>query len=181
MVLNLNQRAIMSNVLHYLVHLVGRLLRVRDVRDRCVTVFGGIRRDNRHVSQRWLSSLVGSAKYQVTNKGYVVSSNLADFTILLFSNVRAGDIKNGYYSVLLDTSSVWREDGPGDHCCKTCEIRRTRKHIFCWFIALPTTSRPHTQRLVPLQGNPLDLSISRDSRFWQPCDANSTPLAILVA
>lgn len=42
----------MSDVLYYLVHLVGRLLRVPDVRESLctVTVFGGIRRDNRHVS-----------------------------------------------------------------------------------------------------------------------------------
>ena len=35
-----NHRDIMSNMLYYLVHLVGRLLRVQGVRDSCVTVFG---------------------------------------------------------------------------------------------------------------------------------------------
>ena len=34
-----NYRAFMRNMLYYLVHLVGRLLRVRRVRDSCVTVF----------------------------------------------------------------------------------------------------------------------------------------------
>ena len=34
-----NHSDIMRNMLYYLVHLVGRLLRVRRVRDSCVTVF----------------------------------------------------------------------------------------------------------------------------------------------
>ena len=51
---------------------------------------------------------------------------------LFFSSVRAGDIMNGYDSVLLDTSSVWRGEGPGDHCFKLDETPRTRKHRFCW-------------------------------------------------
>ena len=33
-----------------------------------------------------------------------------------FSSVRAGDKTNGYDSVPLDSSSVWRGEGPGDHC-----------------------------------------------------------------
>ena len=58
--------------------------------------------------------------------------------------MRAGDIMNGYGSVLLDTSSVWRGEGPGDHCYKVDEIPPTRKHIFVGYIALPT--RPLSQR-----------------------------------
>ena len=50
---------------------------------------------------------------------------------LLFSSVRAGDNTNGYDSVPLDTSSVWRGEGPGEHGFKVDEIPRTRKHIFC--------------------------------------------------
>ena len=39
---------------------------------------------------------------------------------------------NGYDSVLLETSSVWRGEGPEDPCHKVDEIPRTRKHTFCW-------------------------------------------------
>ena len=34
-----NHRDMMRNMLYYVVHLVGRLLRVRSVRDSCVTIF----------------------------------------------------------------------------------------------------------------------------------------------
>ena len=50
---------------------------------------------------------------------------------LFFSSVRARDIMNGYDSELLDTRSVWRGEGPGDHGFKVDEIPRTRKRIFC--------------------------------------------------
>ena len=53
---------------------------------------------------------------------------------LFFSSVRAEDNTNGYHSVPLDTSSVWRGEGPGEHGFKVDEIPRTRKHIFCWLL-----------------------------------------------
>ena len=34
---------------------------------------------------------------------------------LFFSSVRAGNYTNGYDSVLLETSSVWRGEDPGDY------------------------------------------------------------------
>ena len=51
---------------------------------------------------------------------------------LFFSSVRAGENTNGYDNVPLDTSSVWRGEGPEDHCFKVDEIPRTRKHTLCW-------------------------------------------------
>ena len=47
----------------------------------------------------------------------------------LFSSGRAGGNANGYDGGPLGTSSVWRGEGPGDHCHKVDEIPRTRKHI----------------------------------------------------
>ena len=41
----------------------------------------------------------------MTTKGWVVSSNLVDFVIVLFERVRAGDNTNGYDIVPLDTST----------------------------------------------------------------------------
>ena len=54
------------------------------------------------------------------------------FRNLFFLNVRIGDNTNGYDCVPLDTSSVWRGEGPGDQFYKVDEIPRTRKHILCW-------------------------------------------------
>ena len=57
---------------------------------------------------------------------------------LLFSSARAGDNTDGYDGVLLDTRSVWRGKGPGDHCFEVDQIPRTQKHIFfVGCIALP--------------------------------------------
>ena len=44
---------------------------------------------------------------------------------LFFSSVRAGDNTNDCDSVPLDISSVWRGEGPGDHCYKVNEVPRT--------------------------------------------------------
>ena len=52
MFFTLNHRDIMSNILYHLVHLVGRLLKVRALRDSCVTVCGACVETTRMLSLR---------------------------------------------------------------------------------------------------------------------------------
>ena len=65
-----------------------------------------------------------------------VSSNLAEIIFVFTSaSVRVGDKMDGYDSVLLDTSRIMCGEGRAPEitfCYEVCEIRRTRKHIFCW-------------------------------------------------
>ena len=81
---------------------------------------------------RWLSGTMGSVVWPPTDMGREFDS--CRLRNMFFSNVRAGDNKNGYCNVPLDTSSssVWRGGGGGDHSFKVDEIPRTRKHILCW-------------------------------------------------
>ena len=65
----------------------------------------------------------------ITNKRTCCEFESRRLRNLFFSSVRAGDNTNGFDSVPLDTSGVWRGEGPGDHCYKVDQIPRTRKHL----------------------------------------------------
>ena len=81
---------------------------------------------------------------------YIVSSILADF-IFVISSVRAGDIMNGYDSVLLNNTAAllsrWRGESPGDPCYEVGEIQSTNSKTHYFLFALPIELLNHTYPL----------------------------------
>ena len=57
---------------------------------------------------------------------------------ILFSIVRAEEILDGHDTVLLDSTSTWREESPGDHCYESATSNELENLYFVGHIALPT-------------------------------------------